>query len=127
MTYATVNDIEARLTRDLSTDEQAVCETLLEDAAVLINAYNRSPELEAAKVVSCRMVIRAIGDGGGNGFPVGAQSGSMSALGYSQSWSVPSAGANGELYLSKTEKTMLGVGNRIGAYSPVEDIVAEGY
>lgn len=122
MSYATVTDVEARVTRDLSADEKAVCEKLLEDAAVLINAYRRSPDLEAAKTVSCRMVIRAIGDGEGNGFPIGTQSGSMSALGYSQSWSVPSTGANGELYLSKVEKTMLGVGNRIGTYSPVEGL-----
>ena len=100
MSYATVTDVEARVTRDLSADEKAVCEKLLEDAAVLINAY----------------------DGEGNGFPIGTQSGSMSALGYSQSWSVPSTGANGELYLSKVEKTMLGVGNRIGTYSPVEGL-----
>ena len=122
MAYATVEDVEARMTRDLSTDEKAVCGTLLDDAAVLINAYVKYPNTDAAKTVSCRMVIRALGDGDGYGIPIGAQSGSMSALGYSQSWSVPSAGGNGELYISKTEKTMLGVGNRIGAYSPVEDL-----
>jgi hypothetical protein len=122
MAYATVSDIEARMTRELSADEAAVCEALLADAAVLINAFCISPNLEAAKTVSCRMVIRAIGSGDDGGFPIGTQSGSVSALGYSQSWSVPSSGTNGELYLSKVEKSMLGVGNRIGSYSPLEEI-----
>ena len=34
-----------------------------------------------------------------------------------------SGGSVGELYLSKLEKRLLGVGNRIGARSPVEDLV----
>jgi hypothetical protein len=48
----------------------------------------------------------------------------MSALGYSQSWTL-SGGATGELYLSKLEKSMLGlgtIGNSIGSYSPVQEL-----
>lgn len=33
-----------------------------------------------------------------------------------------SGGSAGELYLSKLEKKLLGVGNRIGSHSPVEDL-----
>ena len=46
----------------------------------------------------------------------------MSALGYSQSWTI-SNGSTGELYLSKAEKALLGGGNSIGSYSPVEECV----
>ena len=121
MAYATYEDVQARMTRTLSEDEQAVCTTLLDDAAVIIDTYNSSASDDIKKVVSCRMVIRAIGDGD-VGVPVGATQGSQSGLGYSQSWTI-SAGSVGELYLAKLDKQMLGVGNRIGSYSPVENLV----
>lgn len=118
--YATVADVQARMTRTLTEDEQAVCASLLEDAAVIIDAYNAKAQTSAKLVVSCRMVIRALGDGGSAGFPLGASQGSMSGLGYSQSWTIGSGGSAGELYLAKLEKKLLGVGDRIGALSPVE-------
>jgi len=121
-TYATVADVQERMTRTLSTDEANVCAKLLEDAALIINAYSSAPAADVAKVVSCRMVIRAIGDGNDAGIPLGATQGSVSALGYSQSWTI-SAGTTGELYLSKLEKKMLGTGNQIGSYSPTEALV----
>lgn len=40
---------------------------------------------------------------------------------YSQSWTMGS-GSAGELYLSKLEKKLLGVGDRIGACSPLEGL-----
>lgn len=118
--YATVSDVQARMERTLSTTETSVCGYLLDDAAVLIDAYNSAAGSDAKKVVSCRMVIRALGDGSGSGYPQGATQGSMSALGYSQSWTI-SGGSVGELYLSKVDKAMLGVGNSIGSYSPVQE------
>ena len=39
---------------------------------------------------------------------------------YSQSWTMGTGGSVGELYLSKSEKQLLGGGNSIGAYSPLE-------
>lgn len=123
MAYATVEDVQARMTRTLSADEQSVCSVMLDDVAVLIDSYNYGADSDAKMVVSCRMVIRAIGDGGDIGVPMGATQGSMSALGYSQSWTIGSSGAVGELYLSKTDKKMLGAGNSIGSYSPVEELV----
>ena len=62
--YATVADVQAGLTRTLSTAEQTVCSQLLEEAAIIIDAYNVEAESDNKKVVSCRMVRRAIGDGG---------------------------------------------------------------
>jgi hypothetical protein len=76
---------------------------------------------EAKATVSCSMVIRAMGSQGDLTVPTGATQGSASALGYSQSWTFGN-GATGELYLSRTEKRLLGVGNRIGSYSPVQEL-----
>lgn len=122
MAYATYEDVQARMERTLSTSEQAICTTLLDDAAIIIDSYGSSASDDIKKVVSCRMVIRAIGDGESAGVPVGATQGSMSGLGYSQSWSI-SSGTTGELYLAKLEKQMLGKGNQIGSYSPTEELV----
>lgn len=125
MAYATIEDVQARMTRTLSEDERTVCTNLLDDAVAIINAYNEDAYEENKKIVSCRMVARAIGDGTDAGIPMGATQGSMSALGYSQSWTIGS-GAVGELYLSKLEKKLLGVGNKVGSHSPVEDLIAGG-
>jgi len=124
-TYATVEDVQARMTRDLSTDERAVCTALLQDAAVMIDAIASGAEDDAKKVVSCRMVIRALGDGSAGGVPMGATQGSMSGLGYSQSWTIGGGGSTGELYISKADRLLLGVGNTIGSYSPVQELVPE--
>ena len=117
MAYATVADVQARMTRTLSEAEQTMCATLLDDAAVIMNA-----SADAKKIVSCNMVIRKLGDGEDSGVPIGATQGSMSGLGYSQSWTL-SSGATGELYLAKVDKKLLGVSNKIGSYSPVEELV----
>lgn len=125
MAYATINDVQSRMMRTLDSDEQAVCATLLEDAAVLIDSYKPNASADVKKVVSCRMIARALGDGSDIGVPMGATQGSMSALGYSQSWTMSAGGGVGELYLSKAEKQMLGAGNSIGSYSPVQELVPE--
>lgn len=121
MTYATADDVQARMNRTLSEAELAQCETLLEDAAVVIDTYNASADDDVKKLVSCRMVLRLMDAGVDLGVPMGATQGSQSALGYSQSWTI-SNGAAGEIYLSKLEKKLLGVGDRIGSASPVEDL-----
>lgn len=121
MAYATYEDVQARMSRTLSTDEQAICTTLLDDAAIIIDSFNSLASDDVKKVVSCRMVIRALGDGNSQGVPVGATQGSMSGLGYSQSWTI-SSGSVGELYLARMDKTLLGCGNTIGSHSPLEDL-----
>lgn len=122
MAYATVEDVQARMMRELSDAEQAICATWLDDAAVVIDAFNANATTEAKKVVSCRCVIRQLGDGESAGIPIGATQGSMAGLGYSQSWTVGN-GATGEIYLSKLDKQLLGCGNRIGSHSPTEALV----
>ena len=122
MAYATVEDVQARIDYTLTETQEDICSNLLDDAGVLIDSYKPSAENEAKRVVSCRMVIRALGTDSSTA-PIGATQGSMSALGYSQSWTVGSGGTVGELYISKTEKHMLGVGDAVGSYSPVQELV----
>ncbi len=126
MAYATVDDVQARVTRLMSGDERETCSNLLDDAAVIIDAYNNKAGEDVKRVVSVRMVIRAIGSGDETASaPIGAIQGGMSALGYSQSWSVGSSGSVGELYIGKLERKLLGLGDSIGSYSPVEALVPD--
>lgn len=126
MRYATVEDVEAGF-RPLNDDEKTLCDELLGEAGIVIDAYNKDVEEERKRLVSCRMVRRQLDAGPGAAqnavaFPMGASQGSASALGYSQTWTM-SGGSVGELYLSKLEKILLGAGNRIGSRSPVEDLI----
>lgn len=121
--YATWQDVQDRINRDLSESEQAQVTTLLGDAGVIIDRFNKNAELEDKSLVSCRMVIRAISTDGD--IPLGASQGSQSALGYSQSWTMSGGATVGELYLSKLDKEVLGVGNQIGSYSPTQALVPE--
>ena len=120
MLYAEVQDVEAGF-RALSKEEQTRCVALLSEAAVIIDHY---ADADTKRVVSCRMVRRQLGEDdstGGVSFPMGSTQGTATALGYSQSWTM-SGGSSGELYLSKLEKKLLGVGSRVGARSPLEDL-----
>ena len=125
MAYATVADVQQRLTYTMSADQQRVCAALLDDVAILIDTYNDEVLEDVAKTISCRVVARALGDGSTDAnIPVGATQGTVSALGYSQSWTI-GGGAAGEIYLTRAEKRMLGVGNKIGSWSPVQELSPE--
>lgn len=117
MSYAMIEDVEKRCRRLLSEKEKEVCEMLLEDAAVIVDSYNENAKEEAKKLVSCNMVIRVLGDGGSTKMPIGSTQGTMSALGYSQTFTMGNGGA-GELYLTKLDKKILGTGRKIGFVSP---------
>ncbi len=126
MGYAVVQEVEAGF-RTLTQEEKRRCLALLEEAAAIIDAYNRGADPDVKRLVTCRMVRRQLGDGGEAPlYPVGSTQGSASVLGYTQSWTM-SGGSAGELYLSKLEKKLLGVGNRIGAVSPVEVLCNAGH
>ena len=123
MSYAELKDVEAGF-RVLSDEERSRCTALLSEAALIIDAYNADADADRKRLVSCRMVRRQLGESdseGGVSFPIGSTQGTATALGYSQSWTM-SGGSSGELYLSKLEKKLLGVGSRIGARSPLEDL-----
>lgn len=143
MIIVSTSDVQERMTREMSAAERSVCAALLSDAVSMIYAvaphlakstaeledvsddYHRETEL--GKLVACRMVIRALGDGGAaaGAAPIGATQGSMSGLGYTQSWTMANGGSTGELYLSKTERQLLRRGNSIGSYSPVQGLAQE--
>lgn len=125
MAYATVEDVQARMTRTLSDTEETVATALLSDIAALIDATSTSASDSIKLIVSCNAVKRALGDGDTMGVPAGATQGSMSGLGYSQSWTIGTGGSLGELYLSKTDRKLLGIANTIGSYSPLEELVME--
>ena len=114
MRYATVEEVEAGF-RELNDSEKSLCGTLLDEAGIVIDAYSQDAPFERRQLDA--------GTGGQNAamFPLGASQASASALGYQQSWTV-SGGGVGELYLSKLEKNLLGVGDKIGAHSPLEDM-----
>lgn len=120
MIYANVGLVEAGF-RTLSDEERSVCEALLEEAGQIIDAYNVNAPLEAKSVVSCRIVRRALGSNG-DAVPIGATQGSMTAGPYTQSWTM-SGGSTGELYLGRTDKKLLRVGNAIGFSNPFPEVV----
>ncbi|MCQ2499773.1 MAG: hypothetical protein MJ117_00330 [Lachnospiraceae bacterium] len=119
MAYATIEDLQARSRNHIPESEHIMYRALLDDAAVLIDAVNEKADFEAKRVVSCNMVLRSINSD--VGIPAGATQGSMSGLGYAQSWTI-SGGSVGELYLTKVDKKLLGANERIGARSPLEDM-----
>lgn len=108
--YATVADLEARW-RPLTADEQALAETLLEDASVRLASQidvkrTDTYYMELLKQVTCAMVRRAMGATEMDLF--GVTQSSMTAGPYSEqrTYSNPT----GDMYLTKEEKRLLGIG-----------------
>ena len=122
MSYATIEDIEVRTGKTYTASEKIQLAALLNDAGVLIDSYAQNAADDAKRVVSCRMVIRAFATDEDVSYPLGATQGSMTAGPYTQSWTVGSGGGAGELYLGKADKQLLGGGNQIGSYSPVQEL-----
>ena len=118
--YTSVEDVQAGF-RQLKDAEKEKVSRLIEEAAEIIDTAAPHADDRKKAIVSCRMVRRAIGDGASSVYPLGATQGSMSALGYAQSWTMQ-GGSSGELYLGKTDRQLLGIGNRIGSHSPLEDM-----
>lgn len=118
MAYATVQDVQDRMSVTMTDTQQNICSNLLDDAAVIIDDFNVNATADNKKIVSIRMVQRALN--ADSDVPLGATQGSMSALGYSQSWTMGQNASVGELYLNKLEKQMLGKGNQIGCTSVLE-------
>lgn len=126
MIYAEYCDVELYMGKTLSDDDRVACGCYLKEAAAIIDAYNAQADPARKKLVSLRMVRRQLDAHSSDAvaYPTGATQGSASALGYTQSWTV-AGGSMGELYLSKLEKRLLGVGNKIGFSNPLEGMVAK--
>lgn len=120
MAYATVDDLEARW-KSLTADEAERAAVLLDDAAVIINALLASKGIttmnaDAAKMVSCSMVKRAMmqADTG----MMGITQGTVSADIYSQSLTF--ANPSGDMYITAAERKALGAGaSYIASIPPV--------
>lgn len=119
MAYATVEDLEARY-GELFDERQEQASVLLDDAAVLIDCMasidtGDETRMAAAKAVSCSMVNRALSASESDMYGVSQQT--MTAGSYSQSTSY--SNPSGDLYLTGTEKAMLGIsGGYIGSIRP---------
>lgn len=123
-TYASIEDIESGF-RTLTTEEETACTALLEEAAIIIDSMARNAPVDAKKVVSCRMIRRVIAGMSSQSVPMGAIQGTVTAGPYSQTWNYGSGASSGELYLSKTDKLMLGIGDKLGSRSPLEQFVCD--
>lgn len=121
-TYATIQDIKDRMP-GLTADDSVIT-SMLEEAGTIIDAYNVNASADNKKIVSIRMVSRALS--GDDSIPIGTTQGNRSALGYSEQWTIGTGGTIGELYLNKIEKKLLGCNNQIGSYSPVQELASEG-
>ena len=113
MAYATYEDVQKR--KDMGGLNVDSVTALLDDAAIIVDAYNKNASDDAKKLVSCNMVIRAV-ESSNEGVPIGTTQATATALGYSQTWT--NSNGSGELYLTKLDKKILGVGNKIGSSNP---------
>lgn len=116
MAFATVEDLEARW-RDLSEDEQAQAEVLLEDAALYLQALvevDAEDETQAGvlKAVSCNMVRRAMTSGASGAYGITGATATMGPFSQHIDYSNPT----GDLYVTRAERALLGIGRAtIGA------------
>lgn len=109
MAFATVQDLEARW-RTLSDAEQARAAVLLEDAATMLSAQvgvcsGDDEQASILAIVSCSMVQRVMSV---TEDVYGVTKGTMTADIYSQSWTY--SNPTGDMYITKVEKAMLGIG-----------------
>lgn len=120
--YATVEDLEARW-RTLTADERDRAGVLLEDAAVRLDAScppsdpPTAQELAARKIVSCEMVKRAMASSAGGVSGVGVTSIQQGAGPYQET--VQFSNPTGDLYLSKSDRKLLGCGAQVAFTVPM--------
>lgn len=120
MAFAEVSDVEARW-HQLSADEEARASVLIDDASAILAKLVPVDDSDDAQAyllreVCANMVIRAMGVTDAASF--GADSMSMTAGPYSQSWQY--SNPSGALYLTKMEKRLLGISTSyIGTIRPM--------
>lgn len=114
MAFATYEDIEARW-RTLTADEQTRATTLLDDAAVMLSLLvvvdaSDMEQADALKIVSCNMVIRSMVAASSSAFGVDELQATMGPFGQTAHFANP----NGDMYLTKLDKKLLGIGGGKG-------------
>lgn len=121
--FATIDDYEARF-GDVPAQEQATVEQRLSDASVMMAAAMQAagidyegalPPLSDALVVVCCNVAHRTLQASADAY--GVTQYSQGAGGYSESFTY--ANPSGDMYMTKAEKRMLGIGGaRIGCTYP---------
>ena len=127
-TYATVSDLEARW-RTLTESEEARAGVLLTSASAYLTteaercgvAIDSTDEVQAEnlKGVCCDMVKRVMASGVDGDY---TQT-SMTAGAYSQSWTL--ANPSGDMYLSASERTLLGFPRRVQAFGTIPPLIGD--
>ena len=123
MAFATVADLEARW-RSLTEAEEAQASVLLDDAAAYLQALvevDTDDEVQAAnlKMVSCNMVKRAMSSSASDAFGVTNATATMGPFSQQVAYANPS----GDMYVSKSERAILGIGTAtIGSIRAHTDI-----
>ena len=115
MTYASVADVEVRLNRTFGSGESDQCEALLVDATNMLDAMvdvdiSDQTQRGLLKIVCANMVSRSLATATSESFGVGEATYTMGPFTQSLNFSNPS----GDLYLTKGEKRMLGIGGSRG-------------
>lgn len=112
MAYATVSDIESRW-RELSEGESAKAQVLLDDATAYLDAMVDPCNLPASRAsllrtVCCNMVIRSMVASESSAYGVESLQATMGPFGQTAKFANP----NGDFYLTKFERKMLGIGGK---------------
>lgn len=129
MAFATYEDVEGRW-RTLTADEQVRATTLLEDAATILSGMvdvdeGDAQQAAALKLVSCNMVIRSMVASASSAFGVDELQATMGPFGQTAHFANP----NGDMYLTKLDKKLLGIGGGKGrilypSYGPIHNPLA---
>lgn len=114
MAFATYEDVEGRW-RTLTADEQERATVLLEDAATILTSMvevdgEDAQQAEALRLVSCNMVIRSMVASASSAFGVDELQATMGPFGQTAHFANP----NGDMYLTKLDKKLLGIGGGKG-------------
>jgi hypothetical protein len=114
MAFAAYTDVEARW-RTLTAAEQAKATVLLDDASNVLSALvtvDATDEQQAKilKQVCCSMVIRSMVAGASGAFGVDELQATMGPIGQTAHFANP----NGDMYLTKFERKLLGIGGGKG-------------
>lgn len=126
MAFATCEDVEGRW-RTLTADELVRATTLLEDASTILSGMvdvdeGDAQQAAALRLVSCNMVIRSMVASASSAFGVDELQATMGPFGQTAHFANP----NGDMYLTKLDKKLLGIGGGKGriiypAYGVVSD------
>lgn len=113
MAYATIEDLEARYGEvDAELTDRA--QALLDDAATILDArvvvdISDQQQRERLRLVSCSMVNRALQAAASDAYGVSNASYTMGPFTQSATFANPS----GDLYLTKGERDLLGIGGSV--------------